>query len=401
MRFLRLASTRRLVAVLAAVAALAGGAAAIAIAATGSGPTPPPKPLPEAVHDALAAAPVEGVTARIDFTNGLIDASSLRGQGNALLSGATGRLWAAPDGRLRLELQSDAGDGQIVVGKDRFHVYDASTNTVYEGALPQQDQGSAADHGGVPTVAKIQDTINKLSEHWTVSGAEPGTIAGRAAYTVRLTPRHDGGLLGAGELGWDAATGIPLRAAIYAQGQSGPTLELKATDVKYGPVDASTLDVPAPAGAKVTHVDTSSGEQGAKEPAGAKEPTPATGVADVQAKLPFKLSAPATLAGLPRKDVQLVHIGDTPTALVTYGEGLGGIAVLESATPKDAAQGGGPQAGGPLGGLELPKLSINGATGSELATALGTILRFDRDGVSYTVAGSVPAPAAEAAARGL
>ena len=398
MRFLRLASTRRLVAVLAAVAAIAAGATAIAIAATGAGPTPPPKPLPEAVHDALAAAPVEGVTARIDFTNGLIDASSLRGQGNALLSGATGRLWAAPDGRFRLELQSDAGDGQIVVGKDSFHVYDASSNTVYEGALPQQDQGSADN--GVPTVAKIQDTINKLSEHWTVSGAEPGTIAGRAAYTVRLTPRHDGGLLGAGELGWDAATGVPLRAAIYAQGQSGPTLELKATDVKYGPVDAATLDVPAPAGAKVTHVDTSSDKQGGG--AGAKEPAPTTGVADVQAKLPFKLSAPDTLAGLPRKDVQLVHIGDTPTALVTYGEGLGGIAVLESATPKDATQGGGgPQAGGPLGGLELPKLSINGATGSELATALGTILRFDRDGVSYAVAGSVPAPAAEAAARGL
>ena len=37
----------------------------------------------------------------------------------------------------------------------------------------------------------------------------------------------------------------------------------------------------------------------------------------------------------------------------------------------------------------------------ELATALGTVLRFDRGGVRYTVIGSVPPAAAEAAARAL
>ena len=34
-------------------------------------------------------------------------------------------------------------------------------------------------------------------------------------------------------------------------------------------------------------------------------------------------------------------------------------------------------------------------------TALGTVVRFERGGVTYTVLGSVPAAAAEAAARGL
>ena len=46
-------------------------------------------------------------------------------------------------------------------------------------------------------------------------------------------------------------------------------------------------------------------------------------------------------------------------------------------------------------------MSINGATGQELDTALGTMVRFTRGGVTYTVLGSVPSAAADAAARAL
>jgi hypothetical protein len=49
----------------------------------------------------------------------------------------------------------------------------------------------------------------------------------------------------------------------------------------------------------------------------------------------------------------------------------------------------------------LPQISVEGATGTELATALGTLIRFERDGVAYVVAGSVPPVAAEIAAREL
>src|SRR5512132_3272660 len=110
MSYLRHISPRRLLALLATtVVVLAGGAAAIALAAGGSGPTPPPKPLAQAVHDALAAPQVNGVTARIAFTNHLVDAASLQGS-DPLLTGATGRLWASGD-RLRLELQASGGNG--------------------------------------------------------------------------------------------------------------------------------------------------------------------------------------------------------------------------------------------------------------------------------------------------
>jgi hypothetical protein len=46
-------------------------------------------------------------------------------------------------------------------------------------------------------------------------------------------------------------------------------------------------------------------------------------------------------------------------------------------------------------------VSINGATGQELATPLGTVVRFTHGGVAYTVLGSVAPYAAETAARAL
>src|SRR2546423_348188 len=106
MRFLRRTSTRRLLALCAAGLAVAAAGTAIALAATGGSPTPPAKPLAEAVHDAIAAPAVDGVSARIHFTNHLIDKSSLGEGSSPILGGASGRLWAAPDGHLRVELQA-------------------------------------------------------------------------------------------------------------------------------------------------------------------------------------------------------------------------------------------------------------------------------------------------------
>jgi hypothetical protein len=101
--------------------------------------------------------------------------------------------------------------------------------------------------------------------------------------------------------------------------------------------------------------------------------------------------------GLPRNSVHLLNWGGKPAALVTYGQNLGGIAVIEQAARAGSAS----QASGDARGLSLPTVSIHGATGQELDTALGTMLRFTRKGVAYTVIGSVPSTAADAAARGL
>src|ERR687888_1256248 len=251
MRFLRTLSTSRLVLLVFAVVVLAAALAAIAVAASGGGgPTPPPKPLAKAVHDALAGPEPDGITARITFTNKLFPSGALTGQvGSALMSGASGRLWATNDGRGRLELQSDAGDVQVVWNQMNVSVYDASSNTVYRATLPAHNDTSSGQPA-VPSVAKITDFLTKLGEHVTLSDAIPSNVAGQEAYAVRVSPKHDGGLLGAAELAFDASRGVPLRIGIYAQGASSPVLELAATDISYGAVASSDVDVSPPADAK-------------------------------------------------------------------------------------------------------------------------------------------------------
>lgn len=399
MTLLRRISTLRLLATGAVLAVIVAGTTAIAIAATGGGPTPPPEPLASAVHDALSAPKVDGVSARVEFTDGLVGESVIEGS-DPLLGGASGRLWASADGRLRLELQADvsgggAGDFQVLVDGNRFTVYDPGTETVYRGTLSARQGHDSQDEAGgdePPSLARIQTGIEEAMEHAALSGATPSDVAGQPAYTVRVSPKANGGLVGGAELAWDAANGVPLRAAVYAKGESSPVLELKATEISFGAVPDSVFEVAPPPGAKV--VDLSPPEGGAEEDA-AGETAPVTGLDAVQRQTSFAVSAPSSLAGMARDEVRLVAGGEDAGALVTYGQGLGGLAVLELPAGKESGSGGDQS-------LQLPSVSIAGATGGqELETPLGTLIRFRREGVEYTVAGSVTAAVAREAAQGL
>jgi outer membrane lipoprotein-sorting protein len=390
-KIFRTLSTRSLIVLAAAVVAvLVTGVVAVA-ARGGSGSTPPPKPLAQALHDALGVAAPDGVTARISFTNKLFPSGALTGQaGSALMTGATGRLWANATGG-RLELQSDAGDAQIVWTDTKVTVYDATSNTAYVFDLPQKTgSSSGATTHTAPTLDEITTFLADLGKHWTVSGAEPSNVAGQESYTVTVSPSHDGGLLGSAELAWDAVHGTPLKVAVYAQGSSSPVLALEASQISFGSVPTSDIAVSPPAGAKI--VDLSSQTPGG--PTGGSSTPPVTGLAAVQAAAPFAVVAPDTLVGLPRQDVRLVGPADSRSVLAVYGQGLGAIVVVER--KQDATQ------GGQAGALNaLPAVSLDGVTAHELATQLGTVLSWDRGGVSYILAGSLPTSAAESAARSL
>ncbi|HYM45199.1 MAG TPA: hypothetical protein VES65_03440 [Solirubrobacteraceae bacterium] len=356
------------------VVALGASATAIAFA-LGAGPTPPAKPLAEAVHEALAAPPVDGVSARIQLTDRLLEGANLAaGSGGTagklasspLLTGASGRLWIARDGRARLELQAEKGDTQILYDGHTVSLYDASTNTLYRYTPPAGKAGSSATgesgaqasagHHEAPSVAKIEEAISHSSSHANVSGATPTDIAGQAAYTVRISPKEGGSEIGGAELSWDAVHGVPLRAAIYSSTGSSPVIELAASEVSYGPVESSVFEFTPPANAKIEEVKI--GEHEGAQPSGS-----------------------STGGGQPR--------------VTTHGHGLATIAVLES----QAKEGG--QKSSPALPEGLQKVKLDGVTATELPTALGTLLSFERSGVRYLLAGAVTPATIEAVAKGL
>jgi outer membrane lipoprotein-sorting protein len=364
------------------------GVCATALAsALDAGPTPPPKPLAQAIHDALAGAKtdrIEGLSASVTLTDHLLEGASLAGGGksgeamsNPLVTGASGRLWIAKDGHLRLELQSQKGDTQILYDGHTISLYDAATNTEYRYtppadesqagssrhldqlgvAQPEVQRSGTPSYEQVPSVAKIEEAIAHLSKHADVSGATPSDVAGQAAYTVRVSPNESGSLFGGVELSFDALHGLPLRAAIYSSTTPAPVIELAATEVSYGPVSSSVFEVNPPASAKVEELKAPSagGEQGEHKP-DANKPQ-----------------------------------------LSTQGHGPATIAILQA--KEKAGSGAHSGASEPLEGL--PKVTIDGASASELRTELATLLTFERSGVRYLLAGSVTPATIEAAARGL
>jgi outer membrane lipoprotein-sorting protein len=357
---------------------IALGVSATAIAfAIGTGPTPPPKPLADAVHDALTAPAVEGVSASVQLTDHLLEGVNLTSGGNGggsggltsspLVTGASGRLWIAKDGRVRLELQSEKGDTQIYYdGHSLVSMYDASSNTLYRYTIPAHDEGDASGSSSgsgtatashePPTVAKIEEAISHLNRHTSVSGATPTDIAGQAAYTVHVSPTEGGSLLGGAELSWDAVHGVPLRAAIYSSASSTPAIELAATSISYGPVATSVFEFTPPANAKVEEV-----------------------------VLPHKHSG----AGASTQSGEHPHV-------TSQGHGITSIAVIESKAK--AAAGQTSQTTLPEG---LQKIKINGVEATELPTELGTLLSFESSGVRYLLAGAVGPAALETVAKGL
>jgi outer membrane lipoprotein-sorting protein len=375
----------RLLLVCALVAVLGGSLAALALA-LGSGPTPPPKPLAQAVHDALAAPAVEGVSANVKLTDNLLEGANLASGGSGgeagqlsqspLLSGASGRLWISKDGRVRLELQAEKGDTQVLYDGQTLTVYDASSNTLYRYTPPADskrnctsaavgsDSGASSqsalafcpqktDKHEVPSVAKIEEAISKL-DHVDVSGATPTDIAGRPAYTARVSPKEGGSLIGGAELSWDAENGLPLRAALYSSTGSSPVIELAASEASFGPVANSVFEFTPPANAKVEEIT-----------------LPTAGKQD---------GAGAGGAGHPK--------------LTEQGSGITAVHVLESKVKP------GEKAPNLPEGLQKVKIDST-TTASELPTALGTLLSFERSGVRYVLVGAITPTQIEAVARGL
>jgi hypothetical protein len=96
-----------------------------------------------------------------------------------------------------------------------------------------------------------------------------------------------------------------------------------------------------------------------------------------------------------------VYLKGEDGVVLTYGSGWGTVILAQGPQQKGAAT---PPGNGDTGGnlRQLPMADVGGGVeAQELSTPVGSGLRWSADGVSYVLAGSVPAPELEQAARGL
>ena len=386
MRRLRTLTTRRLYGIVAAVAALAitGGIAQAAL--SGSATAPPPKPLDLAVLDALRAPDIAGVSARVTFTNGLLPGGSMPNGGvSPLAAGAEGRLWVAGDGRFRLELQSDTGDAQIADDGERLTVYDPASKTAY--TAPSRAGGErahrrAADARRCPPRARPARgrlaAVGRPARH----DRQPAELHGADRAEGRRRPaRRRGARVGRGQ--GRAAARRGLRAG---RRRAGARARGHRREVRLDP----GLHVLRPAAAgrrrrrdrpdgcrRVRTAD----DRARRRRRAAEARVRARGAEEARRAAAHERAAGPHGRAAPARSARTARASARSSCSSTK---------RRPRTATAAAI-----------GLRLPEINIDGATGTELATPLGTVVTFTRGGVSYIVAGSVPPVAAESAAREL
>jgi len=387
MGIIKRSSATSLIGWLVLAVALLSAISVTAYAMTRSGAAKPPKrSLASAVHRIFTAKPVTGVSAQFRVDQHLLAGSSTSLASNPLLQGATGSVWVG-DGRARLVVKSQLGTTSVAYDGHQVTLYDRRNHVAY--VLPAKHhakKGGATEHN-VPTMAAIQHALAQASKFAILSGAIPSNVAGREAYTVHVSPRHNGGLFGEFDLAWDAAHAVPLRFAIFPRGSSTAAISISVTHIRYGAIPARALSMTPPAGTKIVHVHMPSRHE---HPAQQAHVAPAVGAAAVSKAVGFTVAAPHRLAGFPQHQVRAISIGSHRAALATYGRGLGTVFLLEQRASGSKT---------PLS--SLPTVSVAGIKAHELDTTLGSVIQWSRGGVTYTIAGSQSAQRLLSAAESL
>ena len=186
--------------------------------------------------------------------------------GSALMSGATGRLWVN-DGGGRLELQSDAGDVQVVWNDTKVTSTTPRRTPPTRSTSRREMRHARRRHASAAASTRSRTSSPSSRKHWTVSDPSPPTWAGAGVHRRRLAePRRRPARLGrarVGRLAGRAAEGRGLRA-----GRLVARACAEATHISFGPVPDSDIDVAPPAGAKVVDLcrQARTGPNGTGEP---------------------------------------------------------------------------------------------------------------------------------------
>jgi outer membrane lipoprotein-sorting protein len=310
----------------------------------------------------------------------------------------TARVWYGGPDKLRAELQGDNGDRIFVHDGERAWAYNGATNTLRTGERPPEPQSSELpDTENPPTPVEIDRMLAELAPTSELTQGTPIRYAGREAYVMTLRPKDEGStLVDHGRALIDSETFLPLELALYAQGKPDPVFSWRVSSLDVGPVPAERFDFQAPPGATVLPFEEGQEERPELEMRAGTEPKEVETVAEAQRLVDFEIGELANPPG--GRELTGVYLKGAHGVVLTYGSGWGTV-VLAQGPQQEGASVPRPEAAG--GDPTLPTVDLGGVEATELSTPVGTGLRWNAGGVSYVLAGSVPAPELERAAREL
>jgi outer membrane lipoprotein-sorting protein len=183
----------------------------------------------------------------------------------ALASGeSTLRVWTDGPDRQRLALIESAAETTVVRNGQEAWVWSSANATADRYVLPEGDGATGLpDASELPPGVKLPSTpqeaaalaLAAIDPTTEVTTSAVGTVAGRDAYELTLTPRDPQTLVARVTLSMDAQTTVPLRVRVYSTSMADPAFEVGFRSVDYSTPDPSLFEFTPPPGATVTEHD--------------------------------------------------------------------------------------------------------------------------------------------------
>ncbi len=181
----------------------------------------------------------------------------------ALASGeSTLRVWTDGPDRQRLAMIERSAETTVVRNGQEAWVWSSANATADRYVLPRHDgsTGATLDGSELPPGVELPSTpqeaaamaLEAIDPTTEVTTSGVGTVAGRDAYELVLTPKDPETLVARVTLSMDAETNVPLRVRVYSTAIADPAFEVGFSSVDYSTPDASLFEFTPPPGATVT-----------------------------------------------------------------------------------------------------------------------------------------------------
>ena len=337
---------------------------------------------------------------------------------------------------------------------DTAHLYrlaaeSDSSSTAGVGGDGTGPQALASPSPEAMTPERVAGFLQSAARFMNVDVTGQTVVAGREAYVLTMTPAATDTALGKVEAAIDGRTFVPLRLDVVAKGYATPTLSFRFDRVSYEPVSDSVFAFAPPEGATVQRdtIDPKSespqaGKDGAQGVSGASRADAMEQMKQLARTALLTRAEAAKLVDFPlawardyaARDFRWAYVLEKGAPVDALGApvfdmakvfgGLGGSGAASDATGANGASsgdaaGGSPPTTGPMavqlygegfGSIvlaqtkttaairdqmkQLPgvvdKIDLGGAQAKAVVTPLGSVVVWERDGVTLIAAGMVP-----------
>lgn len=273
-----------------AIVATAAAGGLVATNPASADPNLEPRTAEQLITD-VASANVDGFSGTFSQTAnlGLPDLGALGGgEGESaagleqFLSGTTtARVWQSGESS-RISVPDGVNETSVYSNGDKGWIWHSQDLTATKFDMSGHDQAKseakkkAADQQGGATMTPQEAAKRILAETQkdsTVSTTRGGTVAGRSAYELVVTPKQTASLVERIEIAVDGDTKMPLQVEVFADGVREPAVAIGFSYITFETPDASVFNFTPPPGAKVEELEGhEKGDKAGKMPSGKDQP---------------------------------------------------------------------------------------------------------------------------------